>query len=351
MLDAFAATPPGTRVSVRHRLPRSGERTTDSPTAPFTETVGTLTDVRDDTFSLLTRGGLSVTIRHDDVVALRVVPPAPSRRGPPHRALSASDVQRLMVDAWPPMERDTLGGWVLRAARGFTGRGNSALAVGDPGRPLAQAVDAVEQWYAARRLPSNLVLVGEVGFDHWATPLGRELRAREYDDRVPTLTLTAATREVAVASGPPSPGWTVDVGAELTPAWFAAYRRYRPVDEVAARAILTGSPEQAFATVRRGDEVVGIGRLGLAHAWGGIAAMWVAPDLRRVGLGRSIVGALARAADARGTRSLHLQTDTDNPGALALYATLGFTPHHTYVNIARHPSPSRDAQPQLRSGR
>ncbi len=325
-------------MSVRHRLPDDPGRGRRPRTPAFTETVGTVSDVRDDTFSLLTRSGAAVTIRRADVVALRVVPPAPSRRAAPHLALSAEDVQRLMVDAWPPMEQATLGGWLLRAARGFTGRGNSALAIGDPGLPLPAAVDAVEEWYAARGLPANLVLVGEVGFDHWASPLGEELRRRGYQPRVPTLTLTAAAREVSSAADGP-PGVSVELGAGLEDGWFVAYRRYRPVDEEAARAILVGSPEQVFATIRDHDEVVGIGRLGLAHAWGGIAAMWVEPGHRRAGLARAMVGALAAAATAHGARSLHLQTDSDNPAALALYESLGFVRHHAYVNILR-PAPT-----------
>ena len=37
-----------------------------------------------------------------------------------------------MVDGWPPLERGELGGWMLRAAGGFTGRANSVLPLGDP---------------------------------------------------------------------------------------------------------------------------------------------------------------------------------------------------------------------------
>lgn len=326
-------------MSVRHRLRSGDERSTREPAAPFTETVGTLTNVSDATFTVLTRTGESVTVRRADVGALRVVPPAPSRRGAPHRALSAQAVQALMVDAWPPMEREQLGGWLLRAARGFTGRANSALTTGDPGLGVPAAVDAVERWYAARDLPSNLVVVGEVGFDPWSTPVGAELARRGYAGRVATLTLTAATRAVLAAT-PTSPGAApVETSGVLTDAWFTAYQRYRPVDEMAARAILTGSPEQVFATVRDGEEVVAIGRLGLAHAWGGIAAMWVSPTARRRGLGRAVVGALALAADARGARSLHLQTDTDNGAALGLYEALGFERHHAYVNLADRQTP------------
>ena len=133
--------------------------------------------------------------------------------------------------------------------------------------------------------------------------------------------------------GDPQP---VEVGGELTDEWFAAYRAYREVDERAARAILTGSPGQAFATVRGDDGlVVGIGRLGLAAAWGGVAAMWVDPRLRRRGLATALLAALARAADRAGASSLHLQTDSDNTSALALYEGHGFERHHAYVNLSR----------------
>ena len=98
--------------------------------------------------------------------------------------------------------------------------------------------------------------------------------------------------------------------------------------------MLLGSPAQDLATATDGDgTVVGIGRLGVASAWGGVAAMWVAPAARRRGVGGAVLGVLASRARARGIRSLHLQTDTDNTPALALYARHGFIPHHDYVNL------------------
>ena len=131
----------------------------------------------------------------------------------------------------------------------------------------------------------------------------------------------------------------VELGGELTDEWFTAYRAYREVDDEAARAILTGSPAQVFATLRDDDgTVVGIGRLGLAAAWGGIAAMWVAPAARRRGIATGMMAALARAADRAGAASLHLQTDTDNTSALALYERHGFERHHAYVNLRQAPT-------------
>ena len=244
-----------------------------------------------------------------------------------------------MVGAWPAMETARLGDWVLRASRGFTQRANSVMTAGSPGIPVPAALDTVEKWYAGRTLAPNLTVAGPVGFDPADDAVGAEALRRGYEARIATLTLTAPTRLIA----DPPPGGaprgvgdpqSVEVGAELTDAWFAAYRAYRPVDDEAARAILTGSPGQAFATVREADgAVIGIGRLGLAAAWGGIAAMWVDPAARRRGVASAMLAALARAAQRAGAASLHLQTDTDNTTALALYEGHGFERHHAYVNL------------------
>ena len=335
----------GARVVVRHRLdhpdPLSG--------ATLTDVVGDLVAADADALVVSTRRG-AVRVPRAVVTVLKEIPPRPSRRGAPHRALSVEDLQRVMVGAWPAMETRRLGDWVLRASRGFTQRANSVVTAGSPGMPVPAALDAVESWYAARGLPPNLTLAGPVGFDPAADAVGAEALRRGYGRRVPTLTLTAPTRLIAdhppggASGGPAEVGdpQSVEVGGELTEEWFAAYRAYRPVDEVAARAILTGSPAQVFATVRgAGGEVVGIGRLGVAAAWGGIAAMWVDPPARRQGLASRLLTALAAAATDRGAMSLHLQTDSDNLEALELYERRGFERHHEYVNLIRPSPPDR----------
>ena len=51
-------------------------------------------------------------------------------------AISIPDLEQRAALGWRAPQEDRLGDWVLRAAGGFTGRANSALAAGDPGRPL-----------------------------------------------------------------------------------------------------------------------------------------------------------------------------------------------------------------------
>jgi ribosomal protein S18 acetylase RimI-like enzyme len=67
--------------------------------------------------------------------------------------------------------------------------------------------------------------------------------------------------------------------------------------------------------------------------------MWVDPAARRRGVATTMLAALARAAGRAGAASLHLQTDTDNTAALALYERHGFERHHSYVNLSRPQSP------------
>ena len=60
--------------------------------------------------------------------------------------------------------------------------------------------------------------------------------------------------------------------------------------------------------------------------------MYVAPDARRMGLGRFLLGNAERLAHARGARALVLSTSELQQEALALYRTSGFT--QTKIDIA-----------------
>ena len=95
-----------------------------------------------------------------------------------------------------------LGSWLLRADGGFTGRANSALPLGGPGLPLAQAVDEVEAWYRARGLPAMIVIPGPLGAaapdgGQAGDPLDILLAGRGWRVRsAPALVMTAGTGQV-----------------------------------------------------------------------------------------------------------------------------------------------------------
>jgi ribosomal protein S18 acetylase RimI-like enzyme len=54
--------------------------------------------------------------------------------------------------------------------------------------------------------------------------------------------------------------------------------------------------------------------------------LYVRPEQRGRGLGRSLLRALEQEARAAGVRKLHLEVERDNPSARALYLAEGFAP-------------------------
>lgn len=314
---------PGMRAVVRHR---AGTGLSDA--------LGRIEALDEESVRLETRSGPRVIPRRDVVLA-KEVPPPPSRRGAPHRAVSTDDLERIMVDGWPPLERERLGDWVLRASRGFTRRANSVLPLGGPGVPLPAALDRIQTWYAGRGLTPLVALHGG-----GRPELEEELLRRGYRPAGPSLVMTAGVGTVVAAShGPADRLLRVDgpgaVEAVLTanpsPAWLEVAEGTRPTDGEALRGIVTGSPEQRFAEVRGPDgTTLAIGRVAFAHVWAGLTTVHVQPEARRRGLATLVTGALAGEARARGIRSVWLQVEEDNPPAQAAWERLGFTVHHRY---------------------
>jgi GNAT superfamily N-acetyltransferase len=317
---------PGIRAVVRQRIEGGIGRVTDA--------LGDVVAMDADTISVRTRRGIEVIARAT-VVAAKEVPPKASRRGAPHLAISMDDLERIMVDGWPPLERAELGGWLLRASAGFTGRGNSVLPLGDAGVPLSEAVDRCERWYDKRGRRRLFALFGPAGFAIEDDPLGRDLLARGYERFSHTAVLTTATRtlspELAQASrecvrveSAPSPRWWE--------AWAALEGRTDHDDTAlaAAGAVLTGSPDQVFVSLEVDGALAGVARGAFAHAWAGVSALRVATEHQRTGVAVQLMGAVADATRARGIRSVYLQVLQANSPARSLFERLGFSTHHEY---------------------
>jgi len=239
--------------------------------------------------------------------------------------VSIGDLERTAARGWRAPEEAPLGGWLLRAADGFTGRANSALAVGDPGLPLAAAITEVTRWYRARGLPPMVAIphpLGQPGSSAVDRFLGDELG---WPVRPGAATvMTAAPGAVAGATA------GVDVDAEPDEAWLALYRFHGRRPPPVSRRLLMSAPWQAFGSVREAGATVAVGRVAMAGDWAGLTAVEVHPRHRRRGLGRAITGALAAAAADDGATGLYLQVQDDNPAAHRLYSGMGFADHHAY---------------------
>jgi len=242
-------------------------------------------------------------------------------------------LERVAARHWRGTEEEWLGDWLLRAAEGFTGRANSALPLGDPGLPLAGALDAVTRWYRARGLRPMIAIPLPLGTDCAGYELDNHLSERTWLTRprpafvmVADLAGVAAARELA-------PGTEFRVHAEPDDAWLAMYHyRGRERRPPVMRTVLTSAPFQLFASIRSGDgrEVLAIGRLSVADGWAGITAVEVAAGCRRAGLGTAITLAICAEAAACGAEQVFLQVETDNAAARRLYERCGFRYSHRY---------------------
>jgi ribosomal protein S18 acetylase RimI-like enzyme len=316
---------PGMRAVVRHRIDHG-----------VTDALGEVVAIEADTVSVETRHGLE-TIDRAAVTAAKEVPPKPSRRGAPHLAISMHDLERTMVEGWPPLERAELGGWLLRAGGGFTGRANSVLPLGDPGRSLSQAVDSCESWYDERGLRRHLfALFGPAGFAVEDDPLGRELLARAYEPFNTTSVLTAATRGLPPELPHPS-GAMVRLDSAPSPQWWDAWAGPGSLTpsftRATAEAVMCGSPDQLFASLEVNGVVAGVARLALAQGWAGVFAVRVTAEHRRQGVALQLMAALADASRVRGIRSMYLQVMNASKPAMSLYERLGFSTHHEYCYL------------------
>ena len=103
----------GARVVVRYRLP-------DGSTPPLTDVIGHLVAVGP-TLSVRTKRGDLVDIAADDVVAIKALSDAPVRTG------DIRNLEHAAASAWPGVEQQWVGGWLLRFGHGSTRRANSAV--------------------------------------------------------------------------------------------------------------------------------------------------------------------------------------------------------------------------------
>ena len=263
--------------------------------------------------------------------------------------ISIPDLEQRAALGWRAPEEEWLGDWLLRAADGFTGRANSALATGHPGCPLDQAARAVQDWYQARRLPAMIAIPHPAGRPQ-AIPLDGFLAGLGWGVRVRTATVmtaqagqvTGAARTVlsgrgaaGLAGGSPAAPAEMPLGVEMNPEpseeWLALYHYGgQPGLPPIARQVLISAPWQAFASIRDGGQMIAIGRVAVAADWAGLTAIEVAPGYRRRGLATVVTAALAAQAAAHGAEHVYLQVEDDNEAARLLYRGIGFAAHHDY---------------------
>ncbi len=283
----------GRRIVVRHLLPDGSA----------TDVLGTCTAWGATSLTVDRDGHGPVEIALSDVVTGKPVPPRASVRA----RVSAREVELHTFAGWPEVAREPLGEWVVRSSPPIGGRllkrGNSALAMGDPGMPLDEAADRVRAAY------------DELG----RTPMAQVERHGEVERGLRDL------------------GWQpAGIGDSATMLAGVAS---------VARALSAASPvdpelveDRDRLTVRLVDGAAS-GQASLDGDWLCLHSLHVDEAHRRRGLASSVLAELLDWGASQGARTAWLHVESDNEAGLGLYGGLGFRTHHLnrYLVI-----PSRD---------
>lgn len=275
-----------------------------------------------DRLRMTTRHGEVVEIALDRVVAARRAPVAYG--GPDPARTGADELEQIAAQAWIA-DSAPLGEWKLRAGGGFTRRANSCLAVGDPGRPLAEALTRVAGYAAEHQIPARVQVVEGSTEDE-------AIRAQGWQPEPVAVAVLAVRLDRWLGPDPPDP--IVNVSATLTSDWEEAYPRARPVaagESALAYRLLTSARPRVFASLADGGRLVAIGRGQVTSGWLGISAVWVEPAHRRTGQAARVMRGLGNWAARLGARWAYAQVATSNDAALGAYQRIGFVPHHRYL--------------------
>lgn len=298
----------GRRVVVRRLVAGGG----------FSDVLGELLAIDADTLVVRRSDGEPVSIPAADVRAAKPVPPKAQR-------WTVQELEAIAAPGWRGLEEEHLGGWLLRAGNGFTGRANSVLPLAEPDRPLPEALDRVTRWYAERGLPPLFQLPLPL-----AAALDGELAAAGWRAFSPVRFLIAPLDRVLAAA--PERTHLPPVRHDATPSeeWLAGYHYRGAALPDGARTVLTNAADPTFVSVSDGEELLVVGRGVVHQGWLGVTAVTVAAAARRRGLGTHLMRGLVQWGWARGARHCYLQVAGENAAALQLYDRLGFVVHHRY---------------------
>lgn len=226
-------------------------------------------------------------------------------------------LESLCARAWPVLAEVPLGDWLMRAADGFTGRANSTLTCGDPGRPIPDALRAAQGFAREHGIkPTAHVIKGsppepEFAAAGWIVDL-------DHPGGAESLVMTGPLEKFAdgVAESRDLPGWwELTVGSEVS---------------AAQRHVLGSGGNVCFASITEDGVVIAAVRGAVVEDVLHVARLAVRPSHRRQGLARRLMGELAGWGLARGATTCVLQVAEHNEPAIRLYEELGCTEHHRY---------------------
>lgn len=230
-------------------------------------------------------------------------------------------LERDVVAAVAPPEVLEIGGWLVPLDDGTIGRAKNAAPLSHDLGP--NALDEVVAAFADRGLPPGFRIAETPGL----APVREALARRGFTPGDPTAFEIGSIDELAAFSEA-----SARVLSVPDDAWGAVFLGdgFDPLDGAHRVKALTRSPDAVYGAAGEGGATHAVGVMSFGSAWAGVHGMRTAPAHRGKGYASAILGAMARAAQARGMDRVALQVQEVNLGARAIYRRAGFNPIWSY---------------------
>jgi N-acetylglutamate synthase len=252
-------------------------------------------------------------------------------------------VQQLetrLINAWPSFETQIAGGWVLRFAKGYSKRANAATPL-VPGVTLEEGlIDHIVAQYEKQKIRPCFRLTSLQADD-----VDGRLAARGFEEIEPTFGMAAELdrldpEELAADHA-------VRIDDHVDPRWVrgaaSSYGGDKADDSVLIEIVSRIRQPAGFATLDLDERPVAWGLAVAERGYVGLYDVVVAPELRGLGLARTIVLELMSWGRRQGATRGYLQVREENEVARALYRSLGFMDVYRYTHrvMPLKPAPAR----------
>ncbi|MCR4941029.1 MAG: GNAT family N-acetyltransferase [Treponemataceae bacterium] len=214
-------------------------------------------------------------------------------------------------------------GWILRSAKGLTGRANSVLPLYPSTKALEEKVLFCEQWYKKQGLPADFKLTEE------SQELSDFLSARGYQLVTPTDVMLKKNLASSQAS------YTDCTFSSSPEEWLTYYFDFEKLTDKAKQKTFREMLSKVlvdtiYASVIHQGKVAACASAAIEEGYALIQNVIVSEAYRGQGLGEKLCRSLIAKTREIGAKSAYLQVVQTNEAAKKLYEKLGFERLYSY---------------------
>jgi ribosomal protein S18 acetylase RimI-like enzyme len=246
-------------------------------------------------------------------------------------------LESRLINAWPSFETQIAGGWILRFAKGYSKRANAATPLLAGVTLEDELIDHIVAQYEKQRIRPCFRLTSLQ-----ADEVDARLAGRGFEEIEPTFGMMA--RLDGLEPEELAADHAVRIDDRVDPRWVrgaaSSYGGDKADDSILIEIVSRIRQPAAFATLDLDERPVAWGLAVAERGYVGLYDVVVAPELRGLGLARTVTTELMIWGRQQGATRAYLQVREENEVARALYRSLSFNDVYRYTHRVTPPRPA-----------